>query len=623
MKKLVILGCLVMQLAIPTTAYGNDLDFSDSSIKNLVSNLKTEDNEIKNKVKSSIDSIIKNAMYNGIKNLISVITSDIDIDKIDFNKIDVDEINFAEIKSNILEYKNFNEENQLAIENAINEEFEKGNYTAENPLIVVNPYEVSPLTALVMFNTEKPSNISVTVKGKDESVDITNTFTETSKMHTIPILGLYSGANNEVIVDVNYEDGTTESYTYNIETEDVADDFYDVDMETNLDTDSHGDLIFFEGHRNFAVDNNGDIRWCFDGELLNGNMVSPIRLLQNGNIAIFSGKVQKLPYYSNSVFELNYLGKIVSEYDVPHSHHEIVELPNDNLLVPSKNPNRETEEDYIVEVDRNTGEIVKTIDLYDILDIEKVADDGYLPVIKQDDDDSRVSIRDIIANITSESNKIGWFHLNSMCYDDGSLVVSGRHQDMVVCLDYCTEEIKWILTDPANKDLPEDLQEKLLIPTIDDFEYPYGQHAVDYNDGLLTLYDNGNNRYDENGNPLNIEDRYSRGVVYSVDEDNMTIHQIWEFGQNESFDTYTPYIGDIDTLGENHYLINFGGMILKNGKQYYSILEGFIGGGTASRIVEIENGEIITNVMVNDDGYSNVYRASKRNIYEKQKELDI
>lgn len=34
--------------------------------------------------------------------------------------------------------------------------FIKGEYTPENPYIIVNPYETAPLTALILFNTDMP-----------------------------------------------------------------------------------------------------------------------------------------------------------------------------------------------------------------------------------------------------------------------------------------------------------------------------------------------------------------------------------------------------------------------------------------------------------------------------------
>ena len=40
-------------------------------------------------------------------------------------------------------------------------------YSIDNPNIIVNPYGNSPLTAIVMFETNDYSNVSISVKSKD------------------------------------------------------------------------------------------------------------------------------------------------------------------------------------------------------------------------------------------------------------------------------------------------------------------------------------------------------------------------------------------------------------------------------------------------------------------------
>lgn len=45
-------------------------------------------------------------------------------------------------------------------------QFREGNYTAKNPLVVLNPYEISPLTAMILFKTSVKQEVTVVVKGK-------------------------------------------------------------------------------------------------------------------------------------------------------------------------------------------------------------------------------------------------------------------------------------------------------------------------------------------------------------------------------------------------------------------------------------------------------------------------
>ena len=55
-------------------------------------------------------------------------------------------------------------ERQYQNEEAMRKELECGNYTAEHPYIVVNPYLVNPLTAMILFKTEKEEAVTLTVK---------------------------------------------------------------------------------------------------------------------------------------------------------------------------------------------------------------------------------------------------------------------------------------------------------------------------------------------------------------------------------------------------------------------------------------------------------------------------
>ena len=69
------------------------------------------------------------------------------------------------------------------------EDFEVTGYTIEQPNIILNPYGNSPLTALVLFETEELVNPKVTIVGKDENTTFTHTF-NSNKEHYLSIYGL-------------------------------------------------------------------------------------------------------------------------------------------------------------------------------------------------------------------------------------------------------------------------------------------------------------------------------------------------------------------------------------------------------------------------------------------------
>ena len=135
------------------------------------------------------------------------------------------------------------------------------------------------------------------------------------------------------------------------------------------------------------------------------------------------------PYYMSGLYEMDLLGKIYKEISLEGGyHHDYFEMPNGNLLVASDEFNNDygTVEDVIVEVDISSGDIIKTWDLKDILNMEDGKSENWVDY--------------------------DWFHNNSVWYDDatGSITLSGRHQDAVINIDYDTGSLNWIIGDSTN-----------------------------------------------------------------------------------------------------------------------------------------------------------------------------
>ena len=86
---------------------------------------------------------------------------------------------------------------QYEAEQAMLAKFEAGNYTIANPLVTYNAYLVNPLSAVVCFNTEKETAVTVTVLGKTPQGNISHTFPK-AKKHVLPIVGLYSDYQNRI-----------------------------------------------------------------------------------------------------------------------------------------------------------------------------------------------------------------------------------------------------------------------------------------------------------------------------------------------------------------------------------------------------------------------------------------
>ena len=465
------------------------------------------------------------------------------------------------------------------------QELEKGfkskGYTLENPNIIVDPYNNSPLTALVIFETEENLSPTVTIEGEDELTTYTHEFEE-EKIHYLPIYGLYPDKENTVIIECG-----DEKQEIKIKTDPLPEDFI---LPTSVEKEESkltNDLYFFtpssDGYT-CAYDTNGDVRWY-----LTNTATWEINRLKNGHLLVSTERLVNSPYYLTGLYEMDMLGKIYVEYSLPGGyHHDYYEMPNGNLLVASDDFQSEegTVEDYIVELDRDTGNIVKEIDLKDILNMEDGQSENWV--------------------------EYDWFHNNSVWYDEktNSITLSGRHQDAVINIDYETEELNWIIGDPTN--WSEEYQKYFFTPVGDDFEWQWSQHAAMITpEGYVFLFDNGNNKSKNKEEYVVAEDSYSRGVMYKISTEDMTIEQIWEYGKERGSEFYSPYISDVDYLEENHYIVHSGGIVYVDGKN--SNQPAGIGGADrlVSDTVEILEDEVIFEIIIP----TNNYRVEKMPLY--------
>ena len=461
----------------------------------------------------------------------------------------------------------------------LEDDLESEGYTLDKPNVILNPYGNSPLSALVIFETKAAEEVKVTIEGKDELSTYTHTF-DKEKVHYLPIYGLYAGVENEVIISAGDKEKALK-----IKTDDLPDDFI---VPTSVFKDESrltNDLYFFtpssKGYM-CAYDVNGDVRWY-----LSQRAIWEVNRLKNGHLLVSTERLVNEPYYSTGLYEMDMLGKIYTEYSLPGGyHHDYFEMENGNLLVASDDFDNEegTVEDYVVELDRETGNIVKTFDLKDILNMEDGKSENWI--------------------------SYDWFHNNSVWYDkkSNSITLSGRHQDIVINIDYDSGKLNWILGDSTN--FSEEYQKYFFKLT--DGEWQWSQHAaMILPNGNVFLFDNGNNKSKNKDEYVKAEDSYSRGVIYKIDTEKMTAEEVWEYGKERGSSFYSPYISDVDYLDDGHYIVHSGGISYKDGviqNQPAGIAES---DELVSDTVEILNDKVIFEMKLP----TNNYRVEKMSLY--------
>ena len=471
-------------------------------------------------------------------------------------------------------------------QNEIENTIKTNGYTIDNPKVLLDPYDASPLTALILFETEEEVSPKITIEGKDKLTTIETEFAKNTK-HYLPIYGLYADYNNKVDISYTLSDGKKITKQVEIQTGKLPDNFV---LPTSVKKDSSkltNDLYFFtpssKGYT-CAYDVNGDVRWY-----LSNNAVWDNTRLKNGHMMVSTERLVNSPYYMTGLYEIDLLGHIYNEYSLKGGyHHDYFELPNGNLLVASDDFNNEsgTVEDYIVELDRTTGNIIKTWDLKDILNMEDGKSENW--------------------------SSYDWFHNNSVWYDEAtnSITLSGRHQDAVINIDYTSGKLNWIIGDSTN--WSSEYQRYFFTPVGKDFEWQWSQHAAMITpEGYVFIFDNGNNKSKDSSKYVEATNSYSRGVMYKIDTDKMTIEQVYEYGKERGSSFYSPYISDVDYLEKNHYLIHSGGIVYVDGKNSNQPA-GFSNNTTLkSDTVEVLNNNVIFEIVLP----TNNYRVEKLSLY--------
>ena len=471
-----------------------------------------------------------------------------------------------------------------------------------NLQFTINPYGKTPLSGLLELETDRACTLEITITGQDDN-DLIRKFGPPATSFSVPVLGLYPNSTNHIIVTVKDQNGKKNQEGIFTMTDPLPDIYPEVEVIESNPAGMEAGYIFVylkrykdglaNGTQPLAsmIDEYGKVRWIFLGDFN-----APFKRLANGNWLVTR---------SGGSYEMDMLGNPTgNEWDIPHIHHDLVEMPDGNFLVLSEEEN--SVEDVVVEVDRKTGNVVNEWDFKDILAPER----PICPYHPNPDD---------------------WLHLNGIDYDpvDDAFVISGRNQSAVVKIDRQTSGIIWILGN--HEHWPEEFHKYLLTPVGEGFEWQWGQHAPmihrDDNSRLI-LFDNCNERAYEN--PVIPMDNYSRGVEYRIDESKMEVEQLWQFGKERGRELYCPYISDANYLYEtDNRLICFGGITRDLNGQASEIFNWDTGDlvkvKNYVRIIEADySGNVVFEIRFADQnasfaGYRS-YRANKLSMYPEAAE---
>ncbi len=367
-------------------------------------------------------------------------------------------------------------------------------FTAETPYIIVNPYEIAPQSALILFETEEAVTVTTSILGKTPETTITNTTTQPTTYHELPLIGLYEGENT---VEVTLSNG--ECYTHTVTTQDIPEGYLSADTIDVLASDPSqlsAGLYVLKNTGRTLIDVNGDVRGYFTISLATSGADE---VTDNGHLFV---TMDEYTTYS-VIMELDYMGQVYREIQTSNlnTHHDAYLIDDSTLLLGTS---------YI------------DLDSYEV--------HYYDPALEE------------IFNYESGSVEVRSYgdmdalHLNTI--DDGGegyILVSFRNQHAVAKLSYPELEVQWVFS--VYDQTYMGTEDVYLTPIGDDFEWFYSQHDVclvgENGDGTIdiTLFDNGVQRGLDLEAEYPDDQLYSRMVRYRVDEVNMTVEQIWDYGQ--------------------------------------------------------------------------------------------
>lgn len=466
---------------------------------------------------------------------------------------------------NLKEIESFNSIKELIEEqDRVNDELielsKNKEITIDNAKIIKNPYALTPLSYVIVFNTKKNEEVSLYINGK-----FVNTF-DKSRKHIIPVYGLINNSNNEVKIKYSNIEKV-----FNINTEDIGISNLDIIKENN-----EIEYLSITSNNTFSsavFDNKGNVVWN-----INSNDYVDTKYLENGNV---------LTVYTEEgrsyLLEIDYLGKIYNAYKINnHLHHTFYEF-NDKYLLITYSEDEFNRNDLIYIIDKNNVKLLKKVDLYEILSkySEKFKNE------KQTDED--------------------WAHINSLYLNEkeNEIIVSLRKSNSIISINYKTNKINYIIS--SSNYFDDNFKDLIIKPNFD----MLSQHSVYINEnGEFVIFNNNVNRIKHLIDSVEVYDdnKESYPAIFNVDKENKKANLIWKYTYKNK-KLFAPAFSSFEILKNGNKLINYSCMIEpENGKYLFE--------NQYMKIVILNSKDDIIFEAEKKDSVINVYHI---NIYENYK----
>src|SRR6266540_3031579 len=351
----------------------------------------------------------------------------------------------------------------------------------------------------------------------------------------LPVYGLYAGRANTVRLTYRFLDGSSKQAVTSITTSAFDDQGCGYNNPTVIQPRTNStslsyDYIFDRSDcGDFSpviLDSDGALRWVsplptefalFASSTFADNAVYLTQSSQLFRVEL-DGEVSLLADYSN--------------IGVVNLHHNIDTGKTGLLIEPDTTSYFES---VILEIDKSDGTVLRTFNMANIISAAMIAGG---------DDPSQFVF----------PTPTDWFHNNGATYNraDDSLIVSSR-ENFLICIDYNTSAIKWILGDPTKKWHQFPSLRKFALGVAPGSLAQIGQHApsITFDQGLM-VYDNGQKSLFQN--PPGDQRDYVSPRKYTLDLVGNVATEVWNYPANQGI--HSPFCSSIYEDAPYNYLID-------------------------------------------------------------------
>lgn len=489
--------------------------------------------------------------------------------------------------------------------------------------IKVNPSGYCPLSASIHLELPAKGRFSVKVLSKKGAVTpdqehqygYIDNYTQ-----DVLVLGLYANYTNQVILTYLDKNGNSRGET----TLNISTSSLNIKRMPNHKIISREisrmepgmTLIACPGESDtdtslpYMIDADGEIRWVLDWEthpeLNHMGAHCGLFRMKNGNYV--TGDIN-----NGQIVVVNALGELVNSWNFNDLgftfHHEVQETKEERFLIAATKIDAKVADnsnarilDHIVELNPKSGTLSQIWDLAQVLDSSRITfairPDGYEPN-------------------TFVQSPMNWCHNNGVTETrDGSILISSRWQGLVKFTR--SGELKWII---GPHDGWKEEYRKFLLTPLDrngnpitdlevlngeknhpDFSWGWGIHCPkELPNGHVMLFDNGYSRL------YNFKDgeKYSRAVEYEVNEQDMTVRQVWEYGRERGRNCFSTQVSGTQYLPQTNNRLFCPGI----GNQ--------VEGGYGGHVIEINatTGDVVFEMEVQSTGSPAFHRANRLSLY--------